>query len=265
VTKKIHYWDWEGKPQLINDLNGIHMATVAQHYEKHLARYYSWLFGDFDDTVEANRRLFIVQKLIPRKSKIAMDLGSGPGFQSIALAQLGFSVFAFDLNQTLLEELKNNSGRFQITPIKDDILNFTSYCPENVELIICMGDTLTHLDSFEKVKNLFADVHRSLETGGKFVLTFRDLVPELKGVDRFIPVKSDSETIFTCFLEYESKHVKVNDMIYTKSHDGWKLDISCYRKLRIPMAWVRKELLELGFTIGLCENNNGMITVIAGK
>ncbi len=241
------------------------MSTVTEHYEKHLGRYYSWLFGDYNDNVEANRHFFLVHKLIPGKSKIAIDLGSGPGFQSIALAQLGFSVFAFDLSQTLLDELKNNSGSLHITPIKDDILSFAAHCPESVELSVCMGDTLTHLDSFEKVKNLFSDVYRSLETGGKFVITFRDFVHELKGADRFIPVKSDSETIFTCFLEYEAKHVKVNDMVYTKSQNTWKLDVSYYRKLRIPMAWVRKELLELGFTIGLCENNNGMITVIAGK
>lgn len=48
-----------------------------------------------------------------------------------------------------------------------------------------MGDTLTHLDSFEKVKSLFADTFRCLEKGGKFVLTFRDLIPELKGTDRW--------------------------------------------------------------------------------
>jgi hypothetical protein len=65
--------------------------------------------------------------------------------------------------------------------------------------------------------------------------------------------------------EYEAKHIKVNDMIYTKSQDTWKLDVSYYRNLRIPMSWVRSELSELGFTIGLCENNKGMITVIAGK
>ncbi|MCX9010628.1 MAG: methyltransferase domain-containing protein [Candidatus Methanoperedens sp.] len=241
------------------------MATVTEHYEKHLGWYYSWLFGDFNEIVEANRRFFTVQNLIPGKSKIAIDLGCGPGFQSIALAQLGFSVYAFDLSRTLLDELINNSGSLHITPIKDDILTFSSHCPENAELSVCMGDTLTHLDSFEKVKNLFADVYHSLETGGKFVLTFRDLVFELKGIDRFIQVKSDSETIFTCFLEYEAEHVRVNDMIYMRSKDGWKLDVSCYRKLRIPMEWVRRELLELGFTICLYENNKGMITVIAGK
>ncbi len=241
------------------------MATASEHYERHLARHYSWLFGSFNDTVEANRHFFNMHNLIPGKSKIAIDLGSGPGFQSIALAQLGYSVFAFDLSQILLDELKSNGGRLQITPIKEDILNFGSHCHESIELCVCMGDTLTHLDSFEKVKSLFAEVYRALEIGGKFVLTFRDLVPELKGVDRFIPVKSDSETIFTCFLEYEAEYVRVNDMIYTKCWDGWKLDVGCYRKLRIPQEWASRELLDLGFTIALCENNKGMITVTASK
>ncbi|HWQ96012.1 MAG TPA: methyltransferase domain-containing protein [Candidatus Methylomirabilis sp.] len=241
------------------------MTTIIEHYENHLARYYSWLFGDFNKTVELNRRFFIAHDIIPGESKIALDLGCGPGFQSIALAQLGFRVYALDFSQKLLDELRKHSASMQIDPIRDDILNFASHCPENVELSVCMGDTLTHLDSFEKVKDLFEDVYGSLETGGKFLLTFRDMVHELKGTDRFIPVKSDLETIFTCILEYEADHVKVNDMIYTKSEDGWKLDVSCYRKLRIPLEWAKKELLELGFSICLCDNNKGMITVIAGK
>ncbi|CAG0985332.1 hypothetical protein METP3_02320 [Methanosarcinales archaeon] len=54
-------------------------------------------------------------------------------------------------------------------------------------------------------------------------------------------------------------------MIYTKNQGLWKLDVSSYRKLRIPLEWVRSELLESGFKIDLCENNKGMITIIAGK
>lgn len=241
------------------------MTAVTEHYKKHLARYYSWLSGDFDKTVELNKNFFITHELIPGKSKIAIDLGSGPGFQSIALAQLGYDVLAFDLSGTLLDELKKNCGRLHITAIKDDILNFADHCPESVGLCVCMGDTLTHLDSFEKVNSLFTDVYKSLDIGGTFVLTFRDLVFELKGIDRFIQVKSDLETIFTCFLEYEDGHVKVNDMVYSRKENTWKLEVSCYRKLRIPMEWVRSELSEIGFTIGLCEQNKGIITMIAGK
>jgi hypothetical protein len=128
-----------------------------------------------------------------------------------------------------------------------------------------MGDTLTHLQSFEDVKHLFADVYNSVMIGGKFVLVFRDLVYELKGTDRFIPVKSDSETIFTCFVEYLKESVLVNDIIYSKTRQGWKLDARSYRKLRIPLDWVRRELTELGFTITFCTKDRGMITLIACK
>jgi hypothetical protein len=56
-------------------LKEIHMATVVEHYEKHLAPYYSWLFGDFEAAVESNRNFFILHKLRPGKSNIAIDLG----------------------------------------------------------------------------------------------------------------------------------------------------------------------------------------------
>lgn len=217
------------------------MATVTEHYEKHLAPYYSWLFGDFMTAVESNRQFFIIHKLLPGISNIAIDLGAGCGFGSIALAQLGFKVIAFDLSQALLDELKSKSGSLDITPIKDDILNFTDHSPGMI------------------------DVYNSVLIGGKFVLVFRDLVYELKGTDRFIPVKSDSETIFACFIEYLKESVLVNDIIYSKTRQGWKLDVSSYRKLRIPLDWAKRELTELGFTITFCTKDRGMITLIACK
>lgn len=241
------------------------MTAVSEHYDNHLAPYYSWLYGDFNDTVESNRNFFMFHDLIPKRSAAAVDLGSGSGFQSIALGQLGFNVMSFDLCQILLDELKNKSAGLPVTAVRDDISNFASHCTSRAELIVCMGDTLTHLDSFEMIKSLFSDVHNLLETEGKFVLTFRDLMFELKGVQRFIPVRSDQDTIFVCFLEYEKEYVRINDIIHKRSSEGWKMDASCYRKLRIPKEWVKNELSDLGFTIRLCENNRGMITVIAER
>jgi len=97
------------------NLKRIHVATVADHYEKHLARYYSWMFGDFHNTIEANRQFFVVHKLIPESPKLAIDLGAGCGFQSIPLAQMGFSVLAIDLRQELLDELRGHIGQLSIT------------------------------------------------------------------------------------------------------------------------------------------------------
>ena len=42
-----------------------------------------------------------------------------------------------------------------------------------------MSDTLVHIDSKEKIKNLFHNVYDALENDGRLVITFRDLMYEL--------------------------------------------------------------------------------------
>ena len=84
---------------------------------------------------------------------------------------------------------------------------------------------------------------------GRLVLTFRDLSQELAGLDRFIPVQSDADRVMVCVLEYEPRTVLVHDLIHIRSGGGWRLDKSCYRKLRIAPKDVARRLETLGFEI----------------
>ena len=240
------------------------MATVAEHYENLLADYYSWMFGDFTAKAETHHRFFSAHQIQPTKSGLAVDLGAGPGFQSIPLAQLGFRVLAVDLSRKLLDELHCRRGSLPIIPIHGDLMDFAAWGEAPMELCVCMGDTLPHLPSFESVSILLAQVYRSLETGGRFVLSFRDLSLELRGTDRFIPVRSDADTVFTCFLEYESHYVTVHDLLYTRK-ETWELNKSSYKKLRISMEWMVAQLEKAGFALHLRELANGLVTIIAGK
>jgi len=241
------------------------MASVIDHYEDHLSDSYSWLHGGLQSGVSQNRAFLETHSLAPRSSGIAVDLGSGSGFQSIPLAQLGYSVTAIDQSEKLLNELRTNSQGLQISTFKDDLVNFRRYCAVNVELCICMGDTLTHLDSQSKIQNLFNEVYFSLEKGGRFILSFRNLMQELKELDRFIPVQNDGNKIFTCFLEYEDEAVKVHDLVYERIGDGWNLKKSFYRKIRVPYNWTVDTLMEIGFDIGFFDLNRGLVTIIADK
>ena len=45
---------------------------------------------------------------------------------------------------------------------------------ERADLILCMGDTLTHLDTVDAVGALSRTVANRLAPGGRFVATFRD-------------------------------------------------------------------------------------------
>jgi SAM-dependent methyltransferase len=149
--------------------------------------------------------------------------------------------------------------------VKDDLLNFQKYCSKPVALVVCMGDTLTHIDSTDKIEKLFRSAYQSLEPGGRFVLTFRDLTCELKGTDRFIPVRSDENRIFMCFLEYDTAEVIVHDIVYEREGTFWKLKKSSYRKARLGSQWVKDALEKGGLGIEYYQNYQGLVTIIAYK
>jgi len=241
------------------------MATVMEHYDKVLSDVYSWMFGGFEIAIQRNAEFIIKHNLRPEGSGIAIDLGSGCGFQSIPLAKAGYSVTAIDIDAKLLNELRSNCGKLEINTIRDDLINFDKNTQKGVELIVCMTDTIVHLESKEKVISLLGKVFEALEPKGKMILTFRDLTHELSELDRFLPVKSDDNIIFTCFLEYETETVKVHDIVYKKSFGEWKLFKSFYRKLRLSKDWVDKKLFDSGFTEIESKVEKGFVTVIAVK
>ena len=241
------------------------MASACEHYENHLANFYAWIFGGVKVKIEENQKFFNDHNIQPIRSGLAFDLGAGCGFQSVPLARSGFRVVAMDLSAKLLAQLKEHARELPIETICDDLSNFTDYDRGSIELIVCMGDTLTHLESLKKVQALFDKVYSAVESGGRLVLSFRNLTVELRELDRFIAVKSDDHTIFTCFLEYEKDTVKVHDIIYEKKNTQWALKKSFFRKLRIAPEWTRNYLQSIGFMLELDDEENGMATMIARK
>ena len=241
------------------------MASVKEHYDNLLASCYSWMCGGSDLKLKKNRTFFQDHSIWPAHSAAAVDLGAGSGFQAIPLAEAGFTVTAIDVSRDLLGELNKTAGKLPIRTIQDDLLNFAEHSPAKIEIIVCMGDTLTHLKTLAEVKELIQGVYGALEKEGRLILGYRDMTVELTQLDRFIPVRSDSKKIFTCFLEYEKSHVKVHDILYEKTDDQWKMKKSFFRKLRISSQWAKECLLKAGFKVEKYDIENGMITMIARK
>jgi SAM-dependent methyltransferase len=241
------------------------VASAADHYDTLLAEHYTWMSGDFSAKVTEQRSLLASLGLSPSGSKRALDLGCGSGFQSVALAELGYRVMALDTSAKLIAELTERKGSLPITATVADIRSALTTVTPGLAVAVCMGDTLTHLPSRNDVQALFADVRQVLELGGKFILSFRDLTTELKGVDRFIPVRGDADRVMTCFLEYEPDAVVVHDLIHVREGEGWTLRKSSYRKLRLGTSWVAARLGQRGFTVQRAEVVGGMSVVVAER
>jgi len=248
------------------------VSNVTQHYDQLLAEHYIWMFGvPLEQKVAEQRALLdpIVNSLPSAlRHGSAIDLGSGPGFQSIALAELGhLPVIAVDTSKDLLAELLARRGSHSIEIREADIAILDSIeLPGSVSVITCMGDTLTHLPSKTAVQQLCTAAFFKLKPGGLLILTYRDLTTPLHGTDRFLPVYADDNKTMTCFLEYKSEDaVTVTDLVYTRSNTGWRLSKSSYEKLRLSPTWLASMLQNSGFAIKRAEPVQRLQMIVAQK
>lgn len=246
-------------------MRSLPLSSVQDHYDNLLADVYVWMSGGFEPTQQRYARFFRKAQLAAQGTGLAVDLGAGPGFQSLPLADLGYRVLAIDTSRALLNELNARKQERNIDVICDDLMNFPAHLSSPAQLIVCMTDTLLHLGSKSDVEALFQHCVNALEIGGRLVLTFRDLSRELHGTDRFFHVRSDDSRIFSCFVDYRSDHVLVHDLLYSKIGSDWHLSRSAYPKLRLGRDECVESLREVGFDIASYRVDHGMVTLIARK
>ena len=242
------------------------MVSVQQHYDHHLGPIYGWMIGDFETAKAAAREELRAAGISDGAGRIAVDLGAGPGAHAIALAEAGYSVTAIDACAELLEELRGNDCAGSVRGVHADLADLRRYCDDPAHLVLCMGDTLTHLPSLASVDALFADVAQVLAPGGVFIATFRDYASKtLEGNARIIPVRQAKSRILTCFLEYGSTTVTVHDLLHEWTESGWALRVGSYPKLRLSPESARSTLERLGLAASLASGPRGMAQLIARR
>lgn len=241
------------------------VMTVQEHYDNHLAGFYSWMTGDFRAKADEFKTFLKTNNLSPSANNLAIDLGAGHGIQSIALAESGFTVEAVDFNDQLLNELRANAHNLDIRITKDDIRNVSRFAHKEPALIACCGDTLSHLDSQADIQTFIQHIAGALAPHGTLILSFRDYTHALTGPARFIPVKSDNTRILTCILDYEDNHVNVTDQLYELKAGTWHQKVSTYKKVRLRTPEIVSHITASSMTVTTNEVINRMQTIIAVK
>ena len=239
-------------------------ASPQEHYDHHLGHFYDWMVGDFTIQQQHQQEFFESNGILPTDNRQAVDLGAGHGLQSISLAQLGFAVTALDFNRTLLNQLTARKSSLAIKTVQANLLDFPKHVSE-ASVIVCMGDTIAHLDSFKEIEQLIKQCYDTLLPAGKLILSFRDYHIALESVHRFIPVKSDDNRILTCILDYTDDRVLVTDQLYEKLGNDWIQKVSTYQKLRITVPLIQKHLTQAGFRLTNHDTLNRMHYLIAEK
>jgi SAM-dependent methyltransferase len=241
------------------------MSAATDHYRELLAPIYQWMAGGPETACRLGAADLSALGIKQSSGACAVDLGAGFGMHSIPLARLGYSITAIDTSPLLLSQLTELGDGLSVRAIEADLLDFPTHLAVAPALILCMGDTLTHLPSSGDVELLCERIAAALAPGGRFVTTFRDYANPPRGNARFIPVRSDADRIHTCFLQAEADRVLVHDIVHERQGDVWTMRVSSYPKLRLNPADVVRALERHGLEVRREAGPRGMVQIDASR
>src|SRR6478752_1950054 len=168
----------------------IARTPVTSHYDAVLAARYTWMMGGLDGCLSSARTLLDSVGLTEEGAGKVLDLGAGAGYHARVLATRGFDVLGVDTSDTLLRELSENCSGMAVTPLQADLLDEAQLQTRGpFTLILCVGDTLTHLAQFQDVDRLIRMAAKLLEPGGALILQFREQPRDLSPQEGIITMR----------------------------------------------------------------------------
>lgn len=183
MTREMVYSEASDVAFSANDTSDFYSA-VADHY--HLF-YRNWE-ATLDREGATLRRL-----LTPASVKTVLDASCGTGTQAIALARLGYTVIATDINQTMLDRARINAARFRMTDrIKFGRYGFLeldhAFKPGTAfDALISKGNALPHLLSDAEIRAALHNFYGLIKPGGVLVIGIRDFDFLIEDRPRFVP------------------------------------------------------------------------------
>jgi SAM-dependent methyltransferase len=145
------------------------MATRHRNRSyKHLARFYDSIIAphEFSAIQEAARQA-VIGSILPRV-QTACDLACGSGTTAVSLAKSGIKTFAVDNSPQMCRRAREKARRARVVlqVLQADMRTF--HLPEWVDLVLCEGDALNHLDTKGELAQVAKCIAQALRPGGWF-------------------------------------------------------------------------------------------------
>ena len=240
------------------------MNTAKQHYDGLLGGVYAWSVSAAGDPFERGRRWLETHGLL--NATRYLDLGAGFGAHTLPLLAAGKHVTAVDFNAELLAGLAEAAGAAPgLTLAHADLIGYLESSGDaEWDVIVCLGDTLTHLESTRAVQRLLTSAAQHLAPEGRFALSYRDSSSfQAEGVARFIPVAADNTRVMHCLLEpIDATRLRVTDIVTEVTAEGPRTRLGEYQKLRLGRALVVDWAREAGFALASERVEQGMTSLV---
>jgi ubiquinone/menaquinone biosynthesis C-methylase UbiE len=128
-----------------------------------LSKVYDVVFPLDRDTVK-----FLSQDL--KSGDNVLDLACGTGEYSIALSKLGYSVVGVDLNGEMIKAAQEKAKNLNVNFIENDMTKLNDFQNRKFNLIFCIGNSIVHLNSKNKIEEFIKEIYNSLDVNGVMVI-----------------------------------------------------------------------------------------------
>ncbi len=249
------------------------MGDVESHYANLLGEVFAWSVSTGGDPFERAAAWIEAHGL--GDAEAYLDLGAGFGAHTLPLLRAGKRVTAVDMDPTLLGQLEGQlegqpggdlrADKERASLHRQDIGSFLAEAGDRRwPVILCLGDTLTHLEDRSAVRALLRGAWDHLTLGGRLALSYRDSTGfKAEGCARFIPVAADCRRTMHCLLEpLDDERLRVTDIVTELGDDGPRTRISDYTKVRVSPAMITAWAETLVFEVALSSVERGLVTQI---
>ncbi len=141
-----------------------------------------------------------------------LDLGCATGTTAIQLMRRGMDVVGIDNNAQMIQSAsrRNPEPKTHARFLVMDIADSGKYLPKNsFDMVLCLGNTMVHLDSLEKIENLIKSIHSILKLGGIFIFQLINYDMILAEQLAFLP------TIETCRSSFVRTYTNISEKSIT--------------------------------------------------
>lgn len=171
--------------------------------------FYDELAGDYDRMVNFKRRLKAARQFVCRLRNqmdvaSALDVGCGTGAYAIALALEGVRASGADISAAMLERAAAHARNVDVSIEWHQVAvqELRQATDASFDLILCLGNTLPHLESPDQLRAGIGAMASRLTRGGHLVIQLLNYARILKRRERIVSVDREGNTEYVRFYDF---------------------------------------------------------------
>ncbi len=178
--------------------------SPADFYDA-LADGYDAMTGFAARTARAERFVADLLRLRGYSAQAAVDVGSGTGAYTLAMARLGMSAVGLDPSPEMVHQARRHAERLpgdHVRFVQAGLADVAAEAPEALGLVVCMGNTLPHITDTRILQDNLADVRKALIPGGLLAVQVLNYDRILAEQERIVSIDTQGGESFVRFYDF---------------------------------------------------------------